>query len=209
MLRERRVIVNEVRDVFGEGKERWGIGNHRMKISTGMGFLLRPLLEVLSPLSDAVSMLEREFVLSRRVKPRSISRERFAVGLSGTLNAEGSFECEEEEDFGDFGLDVALPPRWKRVIQDEADGGIAWRDASREERVEEDHRERNVLSEISGVALEGGVVGGVKELEYIPATGLSGSVGIVETHIAAAVGVSTSKSKEDIGEAGCPCAVEP
>jgi len=76
-----------------------------MKISTGIGFLLRPLLEVLSPLSLAVSMLNREFVLSRLISVGSISRKRLPGGLKGTLNAEGFFECE---DLGDFGL---LPGR--------------------------------------------------------------------------------------------------
>ena len=74
-------------------RERGSKENHcRMKISTGIGFLRRPLLAVLSPLSLAVSILAREFVLSLLISPRSISRERFPVGLSGTLNTEGFFE---------------------------------------------------------------------------------------------------------------------
>lgn len=111
--------------------------------------------------------------------------------------------CEDDED-----EELELPPRWKRSIQDEAEGGV-WRDASSEERVEEDQRERKVLSLFACTAaseLEGGVMGGVtKEFEYIPTSGLSGTVGSVDTDIELAiVGVSTSKSKEDKGESGNP-----
>lgn len=172
-----------------------------MKISIGIGFLLRPLLEVLSPLSLAVPTLSLDSMLSRLVNPRSISRERLMVGLRGTLNpVEGFLECEDA--FGDLVLVGEVPGRWNRSIHEEAEGG-ACRDASREESVDEDQRERNVLSEVTGMVSEGGVVGGVKELElYIPATGLSGSVGSIEISIAPDVGVSTSKSKEDMGEHG-------
>lgn len=109
-----------------------------MNISTGMGFLLKPELAVLSPLSLRES-LNRELLLSR-LSNRCSSNDRFA-GLRGDLGGE-----ERPGGLDGTGLLFPLPlfdgERLKRVIQ-EADAGSR---SICEPRVEDDQRERRVRS---------------------------------------------------------------
>lgn len=151
---------------------------------------------VLSPESLAESKLVRDVVLSRLVKPWS------AVGLRGTLGGDEDFLACLETVLALGDPAGPLPPRWKRSIQDEAED-VGCRAASIEESVDEDQRERNVLSGI--VHMEVGGVGVVGEREYggvyIPATGLCGNVGSVEQSLLIGP-VSISNSNDDIGEVG-------
>jgi len=115
-------------------KKRAHINLQRMKISIGMGFLRKPELAVLSPLSLAVSMLTLELLLPLLSSPlRSKSSDFLSPGLrgNGTLEGEDLGEelerGEEEDDLGDFFGDaeeeLLLLPMLKRSIQDEADWG--------------------------------------------------------------------------------------
>jgi len=105
-----------------------------MKISIGMGFLRKPELAVLSPLSLAVSMLTLELLLPLLSSPlRSKSSDFLSPGLRGNGTLEGEdlgeeLERGEEEDdledfFGDAEEELLLLPMLKRSIQDEADWG--------------------------------------------------------------------------------------
>ena len=97
--------------------------HHRMKISTGMGFLRKPELVVLSPLSLLQSLID-ELQLSRRSCPE----DRLKDALVGVLSGRPSFKLGREKDglpeLFALSFFVGEPePRLNRSIHDEAKCG--------------------------------------------------------------------------------------
>ncbi len=154
----------------------------------GIGLRFSPELVVLSPLSLALLSLMREARLSRRVRPRSESTERFAPwpALTAFLRCRGPAVC------AGAGTGLVLfffeGERLKRGSQEfECD-----EPSTREPRVDDDQRERRGRSDGTSETVDG-----EREMVEAHSSAAAASSRWLRTWL-----TSTSKSNEDSGEVG-------